>query len=108
MTIFIWIDSPRPPDLRFFDSNKEYGLAIPDMMLNDVIKQSESYQMFIKYSTGQIPLKKSRGKVKRKTASRRVVKKKVVISADDNIIINDPNVALELGKSMSLTEAEEA
>ncbi|GJS92324.1 hypothetical protein Tco_0774960 [Tanacetum coccineum] len=40
----------------------EYGLPIPDMMLNDKIKQSESYQMFIKYSTGQISPKKSRGK----------------------------------------------
>ncbi|GJX52049.1 integrase, catalytic region, zinc finger, CCHC-type containing protein [Tanacetum coccineum] len=30
---------------------------------DEAIKQSESYQMFIKYSTGQIPLKKSRGKV---------------------------------------------
>ncbi|GJT19812.1 hypothetical protein Tco_0878518 [Tanacetum coccineum] len=44
--------------------------------------------------------------VKRKTASRRVVKKKVTISVDDNIIL-DPNVALELGKSISLAEAEE-
>nr|GEV11385.1 hypothetical protein [Tanacetum cinerariifolium] len=32
-------------------------------MLTEEIKQSESYQMFIKYSTGQIPPKKSRGKV---------------------------------------------
>ncbi|GKD84290.1 hypothetical protein Tco_1351129 [Tanacetum coccineum] len=46
--------------------------------------------------------------VKRKTASRRVVKKKVTISADDKIISNDPDAALELGKSMSLTESEEA
>ncbi|GKG62953.1 hypothetical protein Tco_0636684, partial [Tanacetum coccineum] len=44
--------------------------------------------------------------VKKKTASRRVVKKKVIISADDNII-PDLNVALELGKSISLVEAEE-
>ncbi|GKF21543.1 hypothetical protein Tco_0070181 [Tanacetum coccineum] len=92
--------------------------------------------MFIKYSTSQIPLKKSKGKgsqrkktandshetvdvskesehepkpelVKRKTASRRVVKKKVIIFADDNIISDDPYAALELGKSMSLTKAEE-
>ncbi|GJV43906.1 hypothetical protein Tco_1428442 [Tanacetum coccineum] len=55
--------------------------------------------MFIKYSTGQIPPKKSRG-------SKRVIKKKVSISADDNII-PEPNVALELGKSISLTEAAE-
>nr|GEX98482.1 uncharacterized mitochondrial protein AtMg00810-like [Tanacetum cinerariifolium] len=81
---------------------KEYGLPIPNMMLNDKIKQSESYQMFLKYSTG--PLKKSRGKgsQEKKTvktlvadvnvseesdskparkiiASRRMVKKKVTI-----------------------------
>ncbi|GJT78085.1 retrovirus-related pol polyprotein from transposon TNT 1-94 [Tanacetum coccineum] len=44
--------------------------------------------------------------VKKKTASRRVVKKKVTIFADDNII-PDPNIALELGKSISLSKAEE-
>nr|GEY75369.1 L10-interacting MYB domain-containing protein-like [Tanacetum cinerariifolium] len=38
----------------------EYGLPIPDMMLNDKIKQLESYQMFFKYSTDLIPPKKSR------------------------------------------------
>nr|GEW48361.1 hypothetical protein [Tanacetum cinerariifolium] len=32
------------------------------MMLNDKIKQSESYQMFLKYSIGLIPPKKIRGK----------------------------------------------
>nr|GEU82216.1 putative reverse transcriptase domain-containing protein [Tanacetum cinerariifolium] len=41
---------------------QEYRLAIPDVMLNNTIKQSESYQMFIKYSTGEIPTKKSKGK----------------------------------------------
>nr|GEX38810.1 hypothetical protein [Tanacetum cinerariifolium] len=88
----------------------------------------ESYQMFIKYSTGQIPPKKSKGKGSqgkktvdvsqetvdvseesgpkpaKKTTSRRVVKKKVTISATDNII-PDPDVALDLGRSISLTEA---
>ncbi|GJT72411.1 hypothetical protein Tco_1031697 [Tanacetum coccineum] len=43
---------------------------------------------------------------KKKTASRRVVKKKVIIYVDDNII-PDPDVTLELGKSISITEAEE-
>ncbi|GKB52819.1 hypothetical protein Tco_0903572 [Tanacetum coccineum] len=114
---------------------QEYGLSIPETMLTEAIKQSESYQMFIKYSTGQIPPKKSRGKgsqrkktaddsqetvdvseesepepelVKRKTSSKRRVKKKVTLSADDNIISDDPDTALELGKSISKTEAEEA
>ncbi|GJS61452.1 hypothetical protein Tco_0656236 [Tanacetum coccineum] len=87
--------------------------------------------MFIKYSTSLIPPKKSRGKgsrgkktadapqaavedsdesdsepARKQTTSRRVIKKKVSISADDNII-PEPDVTLELGKSMSLTEAVE-
>ncbi|GJY08513.1 retrovirus-related pol polyprotein from transposon TNT 1-94, partial [Tanacetum coccineum] len=45
---------------------------------------------------------------KKKTASRRVVKKKITLSADDNIISDDPDAALELAKSISQTEAEEA
>ncbi|GKD78328.1 hypothetical protein Tco_1340949, partial [Tanacetum coccineum] len=48
------------------------------------------------------------GSVKRKTSSMRRVKKKVTLSADDNIISDDPDTALELGKSISQTEAEEA
>ncbi|GKF01666.1 hypothetical protein Tco_0028589 [Tanacetum coccineum] len=40
---------------------QEYIRAIPDAMLTDDIKQSETYQMFIKYFTGLIPLKKTRG-----------------------------------------------
>ncbi|GKG57979.1 hypothetical protein Tco_0589590, partial [Tanacetum coccineum] len=43
---------------------------------------------------------------RKKTASRRVIKKKVIIYVDDNII-PDPDIALELGKSISLTEAAE-
>ncbi|GKC22549.1 hypothetical protein Tco_1024699 [Tanacetum coccineum] len=46
--------------------------------------------------------------VKRKTSSKIRVKKKVTLSADDNIISDDPNVALELAKSISKTEAKEA
>ncbi|GJR96393.1 hypothetical protein Tco_0268567 [Tanacetum coccineum] len=124
-------DSPKLKFVRIGEDYKEYGLPIPDMMLNEKIKQSESYQMFFKYSTGQIPPKKSRGKgsqgkkttdtpvadvdvseefnsepARKKTASRRVIKKKVTISAADNII-PDLDVALELGKSISLTEAAE-
>ncbi|GKE01335.1 hypothetical protein Tco_1389318 [Tanacetum coccineum] len=91
--------------------------------------------MFIKYSTNQIPPKKSRGKgskgkktadeshetvdvseeykpepdpAKKKTSSKRRVKKKVTLSADDNIISDDPDAALELAKSISQTEAKEA
>ncbi|GJY65945.1 hypothetical protein Tco_0468183, partial [Tanacetum coccineum] len=47
---------------RIDEDYQEYGLPIPDMMLNNDIKQSDSYQMFLKYSSGLIPPKKSRGK----------------------------------------------
>ncbi|GJV47557.1 hypothetical protein Tco_1437769 [Tanacetum coccineum] len=85
--------------------------------------------MFIKYSTSQIPPKKSKGKgsqgkktadtlvadvevseesdsepARKRTASRRVVKKKVTISVAENTI-PDLDVALELGKFISSTEA---
>ncbi|GKB83064.1 hypothetical protein Tco_0949959, partial [Tanacetum coccineum] len=116
--------------VRIGEDVQEYGRAIPDAMLTDDIKQSETYQMFIKYSTGLIPLKKTRGKglqgkksavspkpasvevsdesdfepARKRTSSRRVIKKKVSISVEDNII-PEPYVALELGKYMSLTKA---
>ncbi|GKG15980.1 hypothetical protein Tco_0358303, partial [Tanacetum coccineum] len=120
--------------VRIDEDYQEYKHPIPDVMLIDAIKYSESYQMFIKYSTNQIPPKKSRGKgskgkktveesletvdvseesepkpkpAKKKTASRRVVKKKVTLSTDDNIISDDPDAALELAKSISKTEVEE-
>nr|GEY48148.1 hypothetical protein [Tanacetum cinerariifolium] len=113
---------------------QEYGYPIHDVMLTDAIKRSKSYQMFIKYLTHQIPPKKSRGKglkgkktaeasqktinvskelepelepAKKKIASRRVVKKKVTMLADDNIISNDPDDTLELAKSISQTKAKE-
>ncbi|GJS62893.1 hypothetical protein Tco_0677457 [Tanacetum coccineum] len=118
--------------VRMGEDVQQYGLAIPATMLNNEIIQSESYKMFILYSTGQIPPKKSRGKgsqrkktadtteesvdvsdesepeplIRRKSSSRRVVKKKATISVDDNIV-PEPDIALELGKSISLTEAEE-
>ncbi|GKD56015.1 hypothetical protein Tco_1289402 [Tanacetum coccineum] len=118
--------------LKFFrigEDYQEYGLPISETMLTEAIKQSESYQMFINYSTGQIPPKKSKGKgsqgtkttdtavatidvseesdpepARKQTASRRVVKKKAIIYAANNII-PDPDVTLELDKSISLTEA---
>ncbi|GKD89655.1 hypothetical protein Tco_1365162 [Tanacetum coccineum] len=49
-------------------------------------------------------LKKGRLEIMPSPSSRRVIKKKVTISAYDNII-PEPDVVLELGKSTSLTEA---
>nr|GEU33856.1 hypothetical protein [Tanacetum cinerariifolium] len=111
---------------------QQYGLPIPATMLNIDIIKSESYQRFLLNSTGSIPLKKSGGKgsqqkktgdatkenvevteksdpkplIRKKTSRSRVTKKEATISAADNII-PDPDLALELGKSISLTESEE-
>nr|GEW72536.1 retrovirus-related Pol polyprotein from transposon TNT 1-94 [Tanacetum cinerariifolium] len=84
---------------------QEHGLSIPETMLTEAIKQSESYQMFIKYSTES---KHEPEPIKRQTSSKRRVKKKVTLSVDDNIIFDDPDTALELSKSISKTKAKEA
>nr|GEW17260.1 hypothetical protein [Tanacetum cinerariifolium] len=119
--------------VRIGEDYQEYGLSIPDVMLTDAIKQSKPYQMLIKYFTHQIPPKKSKRKesqgkktvdtsieevdvseeyepepAKKRTASKRRVKKKVTIYVEDNIISNYPNTALELGKSISQTKVEGA
>nr|GFA60293.1 hypothetical protein [Tanacetum cinerariifolium] len=48
--------------VRIGEDYQEYGLSIPETMLNVDIVESESYQRFLLYSTGSIPPKKSRGK----------------------------------------------
>nr|GEW19137.1 hypothetical protein [Tanacetum cinerariifolium] len=88
------IDHIKEKRSRIGEDYQEYGLLIPKTMLIEAIKQSESYQMFIKYSTESKPKPKP---VKRKTSSKRRVKKRVTLSVDDNIIFKDPDIALELG-----------
>ncbi|GJZ39092.1 retrovirus-related pol polyprotein from transposon TNT 1-94 [Tanacetum coccineum] len=124
-------DSPRLKFNTTCEDYHKYGLSIPETMLTEAIKQSKSYQMFIKYSSGQIPRGKGSQRkktaddsqetvdiseesepkpesVKRKTYSKRRVKKRVTLSVDDNNISDDPGAALKLGKSISKIEAKEA
>ncbi|GJU75451.1 hypothetical protein Tco_1272521 [Tanacetum coccineum] len=100
-------------------------------MLTEAIKQSKFYQMFIKYSTCQIPQKKSRGKgsqgkktvdthvtevveseesepepAKKRPISKKRVKKSATISAEDNII-PDPDIAFELGDDEHISKAQD-
>ncbi|GJV51361.1 hypothetical protein Tco_1447102 [Tanacetum coccineum] len=75
---------------------QEYGHPIPNVMLTNAIKGSESYQMS----------EPEPDPAKKKISSRRVVKKKVALSANDNIISDDPDAALELAKSISETKAK--
>ncbi|GJV34115.1 hypothetical protein Tco_1394515 [Tanacetum coccineum] len=80
---------------------QEYRLAIPETMLTEAIKQSKSYQMFIKYSTCQIPPKKSRGKGSQG--------KKTVDTHVTEVVESEPEPAKKrpISKSISLTEVEE-
>nr|GEU80659.1 retrovirus-related Pol polyprotein from transposon TNT 1-94 [Tanacetum cinerariifolium] len=81
--------------VRIGEDIQEYRRVILDAMLTDDIKQSETYQMFIKYSIGLIPPKKTRGKGSQGNKADVIQKP------------TKPDVALKLGKSMSLTEAAE-
>ncbi|GJV42912.1 hypothetical protein Tco_1427448 [Tanacetum coccineum] len=97
--------SSRLKFVRTGEDFQEYGRAIPDTMLTEKIKQPEAYPTFLALSTGLIPPRKTRGKGSKGKKAPVTLKKKSLISADDNII-PEPDVALELGKSISQTKAE--
>ncbi|GJU27758.1 hypothetical protein Tco_1166379 [Tanacetum coccineum] len=90
-------------------------MSIPDEMMNDRIKNSVAYQTYVALSIGTKPPKKGRGKGKglmsKKAATpapekkKSVPKKKGSITAEENIL-SDPDKALQLGESISLTEIE--
>ncbi|GJY40104.1 hypothetical protein Tco_0427374 [Tanacetum coccineum] len=106
----IWEDFQYQIDYRLKFVNKgedfqEYGRAIPDTMLTDAIKKSEAYKAFIDYSTGLIPLNKTKGKGSQGKKQLVTLKKKSLISSDDNIIPK-LDVTLELAKSISQTKAD--
>ncbi|GJS47404.1 hypothetical protein Tco_0597525 [Tanacetum coccineum] len=89
--------------VRIGEDYQEYGLLILDMMLNNEIKQSDSYQMFLKYSTGLIPPKKSRGKGSQG--------KKIVDVSQESVDVSDeyePEPELAKKKTGSRTEQEAA
>nr|GEU57587.1 retrovirus-related Pol polyprotein from transposon TNT 1-94 [Tanacetum cinerariifolium] len=88
---------------------QEYGLSILEIMQTEAIKQFESYQMFIKYSTGQISPKKSRGKgsQRKKTAgdSQETVDESKESDPEPKLVERKTS---KLDKSISKTKAEEA
>nr|GEV85635.1 hypothetical protein [Tanacetum cinerariifolium] len=83
--------------------NQVYGKPILDLMVNDAIKNSKAYPTYHAFSTGAATPKKARNGIK--TAD--VPKKKYSFTANDNIITDDPDVALGLGKSIIKSKVEE-
>ncbi|GJT69527.1 hypothetical protein Tco_1028813 [Tanacetum coccineum] len=95
--------------MKFFrigEDVQEYGKATPDTMLTNAIKQLEAYKEFIDYSTGLVPPKKTRGKGSKGKQQEVTTKNKTIITIDNNIIVDAPDVAFELGKSISKTDVE--
>ncbi|GJU29915.1 retrovirus-related pol polyprotein from transposon TNT 1-94 [Tanacetum coccineum] len=96
--ICLILNSPNLGKLKFVNKGEEhqkYGMFIPDSMMNDDNKNSAHYMMYLVLSTN------TKENKKKATTPR----KKRSITADDNIL-PDPDEALKLGESMSLTEAE--
>nr|GEV44909.1 retrovirus-related Pol polyprotein from transposon TNT 1-94 [Tanacetum cinerariifolium] len=95
--------------LKFIAKGEEtqiYSLPILDMILNEEIKNFEAYISYVGLSTSLIPPKKGRCKGgKGKVAQTITPKKKGLITADE-YVIPEPDVAFELGKSISKTEAK--
>nr|GEU60707.1 copia protein [Tanacetum cinerariifolium] len=72
---------------------QEYRLPILDVMLIDAIKRSKSYQVFIKYSTNQIPPKKSSDKVSKG--------KKTAKESQENVDVNQLRKRLQKSSGKS-------
>ncbi|GKA71315.1 hypothetical protein Tco_0777454 [Tanacetum coccineum] len=80
-----------------------YGKTVPDAMMSKEIIETTAYKTYLAFATRKIIHKKARKRTKATTT----IKKESSLTADDNIISEDLDVALELAKSMSKTELEE-
>ncbi|GJV43079.1 copia protein [Tanacetum coccineum] len=93
--------------LKFVSKYKDrqvYGKTIPDAMVSKEIIETTAYKTYLAFAIGKAIHKKAR---KRTKAATTTTMKESSLTIDDNIISKDPDVALELAKSMSKTEAEE-
>ncbi|GKB52228.1 hypothetical protein Tco_0902981, partial [Tanacetum coccineum] len=101
--------------VRIGEDYEEYGLPIPDMMLNDKIKQSGSYQIFIKYSTKQEvvdttqALKESKKTSKRQPGTEGSSKgtSRIPGVPDESTIASEANIILEWGSEQESEYLEE-
>ncbi|GJX74120.1 hypothetical protein Tco_0312715 [Tanacetum coccineum] len=65
--------------------------------------ETTTYKTYLAFPTGKAIPKKARKRTKTATTP----KKKSSLTADDNMIFEDPGAALKLSNSISRTEAEE-
>ncbi|GJU44846.1 hypothetical protein Tco_1202112 [Tanacetum coccineum] len=105
------------------EEHQKYGMSIPDSIMNDAIRRSKPYLTYLTMSTNtevpKVGKGKGKGKGKGPKGKKKAItplpkekkrknapRKKSYIIADDNIL-QDPDEALKLGKSISLIETEE-
>ncbi|GJR04052.1 hypothetical protein Tco_0527036 [Tanacetum coccineum] len=83
-----------------YEENQVYGKPIPDVMLSKEVTKTKAYKTYLAFATKNAIRKKDR---KRTTTHI----KECSLTADNNIIPDDPDVALELAKSIRRTKAED-
>ncbi|GKD14303.1 hypothetical protein Tco_1198710 [Tanacetum coccineum] len=86
-----------------YEDNQVYGQTITNVMISREIIETTTYKTYLAFSTGKASPKKSRKRTKAATTP----KKESSLTADDNIISEDPDAAFELAKSINRTKAEE-
>nr|GEW04614.1 hypothetical protein [Tanacetum cinerariifolium] len=96
--------------VRTGEDYQDYGLPIPDIPPKKSRGKGSKGKKTVDDSQETVDVSKESvpEPVKKKLGSKRVVKKKFTLSANDNVISDDSNAALELSKSISKTKAEEA
>nr|GEW43112.1 hypothetical protein [Tanacetum cinerariifolium] len=98
----IWEEFAYQIDYRKENRSRRENMPYPRFIkitINHFLKQHKSLTNIKHYHT-------IKDDAKRKTSRKKRVKKKVTLSADDNIISDDPNTSIELAKFISQTKAE--
>nr|GEV21150.1 hypothetical protein [Tanacetum cinerariifolium] len=85
-----------------YEENQVYGKPIPNVMFSKEVMETKSCKTYLAFATGNAIPNKAR-----KRTMDRITPMKESITADDNIIPDDPDAAFELAKSISRTKAEE-
>ncbi|GJW11795.1 hypothetical protein Tco_1577622 [Tanacetum coccineum] len=83
-----------------YEIRQVYGKLITNVLVSKEMLKSEAYRTYLDYATRKVIPKEAKKRTKAHM-------KETYLTADDNIIPNDPDAALELAKSISRTEAEE-
>ncbi|GJX57818.1 retrovirus-related pol polyprotein from transposon TNT 1-94, partial [Tanacetum coccineum] len=83
-----------------YEIRQVYGKLIPDVLVPKEMMESKAYKTYLDFAIGKVIPKEARNRTKARI-------KVTYLTADDNIISEDPDTALELAKSISRTEVEE-